>query len=191
HAKVADRMGDPTPRLHGRLTLEPWAHLDPLGTILLILYRFGWAKPVPINPRNFREPRKGILYTSLAGPASNFVVALAAAVLLTFRFPHWPLVRSIPYLYEILAYVFLLNVYFGVFNLIPIPPLDGSRVLAALLPARQAYAFSRIEPYGPFILVAFLVSGLGDAVLGAGAGVVVALIRDLALLLAALFGIGA
>jgi Zn-dependent protease len=187
HAKAADKMGDPTPRAAGRLTLEPWAHLDPIGTILLVLYRFGWAKPVPINPRNFRDPRRGLLYTSLAGPASNFILATIAALIWAFAYP---LLARVSHLTTIVEYIFILNIYFGVFNLIPIPPLDGSKVLITLLPGRQAYAFSRLEPYGPIILIIFLLSGLGSALIRTVAGALAGIIGNLAVHLAALLGLG-
>ncbi len=189
HAKAADRMGDPTPRLAGRLTLEPWAHLDPIGTVLLVLYRFGWAKPVPINPRNFRDPRRGLLTVSLAGPLSNFALSAAAALLVAFRVGSWPLLGLIPHLTEIVLYIFVLNLYFGVFNLIPIPPLDGSKVLMALLPGRQAYAFSRIEPYGPIILIVFLLSGAGSVLIGGLAETLGGALLALARSVAGLFGL--
>lgn len=187
HARVANRMGDPTARLAGRMTLEPWAHLDPIGTLLLILYHFGWAKPVPINPRNFRDPRRGLIYTSLAGPFSNFALAIITAFLFYLGYPLFNKVAHLP---DILRYVFVLNVYFGVFNLIPIPPLDGSKVLMALLPGRQAYAFSRLEPYGPIILIVFLLSGVGTAVLGRLAGAIAGAIDAVAGLVAGLLGLG-
>ncbi len=187
HARVADRMGDPTARLAGRMTLEPWAHLDPIGTLLLILYRFGWAKPVPINPRNFRDPRRGLIYTSLAGPFSNFALAIITAFIFYFGYALFSGVQHLP---EIMRYVFILNVYFGVFNLIPIPPLDGSKVLMALLPGRQAYAYSRIEPYGPIILIVFLLSGLGTALIGQLAGALAGAIDFVAGFVASLFGLG-
>ncbi len=187
HARVANYMGDPTARLAGRMTLEPWAHLDPIGTLLLIFYRFGWAKPVPINPRNFRDPRRGLIYTSLAGPLSNFALAVVTAFLFYLGFPLFSQVSHLP---DILRYVFILNVYFGVFNLIPIPPLDGSKVLMALLPGRQAYAFSRIEPYGPIILIVFLLSGAGTTVLGRLAGAIAGAIDSVAGLAASLLGLG-
>lgn len=187
HAKVADKMGDPTPRLAGRLTLEPWAHLDPIGTLMLVLYRFGWAKPVPINPRNFRDPRRGILYTSLAGPISNFAMATIAVLLWALTLP---LLSRVAHLGTVFQYIFILNVYFGVFNLIPIPPLDGSKVLMALLPGRQAYSFSRLEPYGPIILIVFLISGAGRVLIGSVADIIIQALLTVAILLAGLLGIG-
>lgn len=189
HAKAADRMGDPTPRLAGRLTLEPWAHLDPIGTLMLVFYRFGWAKPVPINPRNFRDPKRGLLTVSLAGPGSNFVLSFLAALLLSFRVDTWPFVGVIPHLHEIMWYIFILNLWFGVFNLIPVPPLDGSKVLMALLPGRQAFAFSRIEPYGPLILILVLLSGVGTAVIGGLANAVGTVIWNITQIIAGLFGL--
>jgi Zn-dependent protease len=187
HAKVADKMGDPTPRLAGRLTLEPWAHLDPIGTLMLVLYRFGWAKPVPINPRNFRDPRRGILYTALAGPISNFAMATIAVLIWALTLP---LLSRVAHLGTVFQYIFILNVYFGVFNLIPIPPLDGSKVLMALLPGRQAYTFSRLEPYGPIILIVFLISGAGRVLIGSVADIIIQALLTVAILLASLLGIG-
>lgn len=189
HARAADRLGDPTPRLSGRLTLEPWAHLDPVGTLMLILFRFGWAKPVPINPRNFADPRRGVLITSLAGPLSNIVVSAAAALLLSFHVETWPLVGRIPYLYQMVFYVFLLNLFFAVFNLIPVPPLDGSKILMALLPGRQAYAYSRIEPYGPLILMLLLFTGVAGPIIGGLARALGSVILLVTNSLAGLFGL--
>jgi len=189
HAKAADRLGDPTPRLAGRLTLEPWAHLDPIGTLMLLIFRFGWAKPVPINPANFRDWRRGVLITSLAGPLSNIALAAVAALLLAFRFPTWPLLAQVPHLWDITYYIFVLNLWFAVFNLIPIPPLDGSKVVMALLPGRQAYFFARLEPYGPVILMLFLFSGAALPLVRAVAGLLGNILWLLARLLAGLFGL--
>lgn len=189
HARAADRMGDPTPRLHGRLTLEPWAHLDPVGTLMLVLFRFGWAKPVPVNPRNFSDPRRGMLVVSLAGPLSNIGLATIGAILLAFRVETWPLLGLVPHLRTIVFYIFLLNLYFAVFNLIPIPPLDGSKVLMSLLPGRQAWAFSRIEPYGPLLLMFFLFSGLAGPIVGGLARSLGSVISFVASALAAIVGL--
>ncbi|MFA5025854.1 MAG: site-2 protease family protein [Candidatus Shapirobacteria bacterium] len=145
HALAADKLGDPTPRAYGRLTLNPLAHLDPLGTIMLFIAHFGWGKPVPIDPYNFSHPRRDEIIVALAGPISNFLLA--------FIFSRIP--GTLTY---ILAYT---NLYLGIFNLFPIPPLDGSKVLLNILPIDTAinveHAFER---YG-FILIALLiVSGL-------------------------------
>jgi len=189
HARAADSLGDPTPKLNGRLTLEPWAHLDPIGTLMLILFRFGWAKPVPINPRNFRDPRRGVLVTSLAGPLANVALAAAAAFLLAFRVETWPLINRIPHIFEVVYFIFLINLFFAVFNLIPVPPLDGSKILMALLPGRQAYAFSRIEQYGPLILMLLLFSGAASAFIGSLARVIGSVLLTIASFFAGLVGL--
>ena len=150
HALVADRLGDPTPRQLGRLTLNPLAHLDVLGTIFFVLFRFGWAKPVPVNPRNFANPRQGMLQVALAGPLANVTVAFAVGLFFKTQGPPAP-----PW-GELAAMVVLINVVLAVFNLIPIPPLDGSRILEGLLPVEQAIAYRRIQPYGTIIILVLL-----------------------------------
>lgn len=154
HALVADRLGDPTPRLAGRLTLNPIAHIDPIGFLMLILIRFGWAKPVPINPYNFRNPRQGSLLVSLAGPASNFIFAWIIAVFY----------RTLPLDYSgltasLLSYAIWISLALGVFNLIPIPPLDGSHVLEFFLPPHQYEIMYRLQQYGFLILVMIILVG--------------------------------
>ncbi|MEW6724324.1 MAG: site-2 protease family protein [Bacillota bacterium] len=158
HAWMAVRMGDPTPRLRGRLTLDPLAHLDPIGTLLLVFYRFGWAKPVPVNPYNFRRPRQGMIYTSLAGPAANVILAILLAIVWQV-IPYRVLLQQ-PILALILERAILINIILAAFNLIPVPPLDGSKVVAGLLPYHQARWFAQIEPYGPFILMLLVITGL-------------------------------
>ncbi|OGB88823.1 hypothetical protein A2625_02120 [candidate division WOR-1 bacterium RIFCSPHIGHO2_01_FULL_53_15] len=154
HALVADRLGDPTPRLAGRLTLNPIAHIDPIGLLMLILVRFGWAKPVPINPYNFRNPRQGSLLVSLAGPVSNFILAWIIAVFY----------RTLPLDYsgllaQAMSYAIWISLALGVFNLIPIPPLDGSHILEYFLPAHQLEGFYRLQQYGFLILIAIIMFG--------------------------------
>lgn len=155
HGKTAALLGDPTPGHYGRLTLNPMAHLDPLGTLMLLVARFGWAKPVPVNPTFFRgNRRRGILLVSIAGPVMNLVLAYLAAFGLKLVLNGPPLWQS--FFQELL----FINLALAVFNLIPIPPLDGSKVLASLLPANYSGFFYQLEAYGPFILLLFLATGL-------------------------------
>lgn len=160
HGWVADSLGDPTPRYHGRLTLNPLAHVDVIGLILLFIAGFGWAKPVPVNPYNFRgNMRQGMVLVSLAGPAANLVLAFLGAVLLGLG------VWALPYGYEILTAVVRINIVLAVFNLLPVPPLDGSKILAGLLPGRQAWLYT-LESYGTIILLFLLFTGVIGRVLG-------------------------
>ena len=157
HARVAVAMGDFTPKLTGRLTLNPLAHLDPIGLLMLLVARFGWAKPVMVNPSNFRNRRWGEVFVALAGPGANFAVAFAAMAVLIFLTQVMDLslsmgVRSV--LWLILVY----NVNFGIFNLIPLPPLDGSRVLMAFLSPEQQYKLAGLERYSFLILIVLLVT---------------------------------
>ena len=148
HAFVADRLGDPTPRRYGRVTLNPLKHLDPFGTLLLLFAGFGFAKPVPINPNNLG--RWGTLWVAAAGPISNLLIALVAAGLLVVL-PHTELVL------QVLLYVLSVNVLLAVFNLIPIPLLDGSRILGALVPS-LGRSLSQFEamPFSFLIVMAFI-----------------------------------
>jgi Zn-dependent protease len=163
HAWVANRLGDPTARLQGRLTLSPLAHLDPIGTVAIFLINFGWARPVPVDARYFKNPRRDMILVAAAGPASNLLLAVVmasvfSAVPWNAMDPQWG------WLAEPVAQVLWLgvpvNLVLLVFNLLPIPPLDGSRVLSGLLPLRQALAFSRLEPYGFLLIFLLFVSGL-------------------------------
>ncbi len=154
HGKVADSMGDPTPRRAGRLTLNPISHLDPIGLLMLWLFKFGWAKPVPINPANFRHYRRGMVLVSGAGPAANVITAFAALVFLKL----WPTMD--PILGQIVQLTFWYNLYLPIFNLVPIPPLDGSKIVAGILPPRWADTFRRLEVYGPILLIVLLYFGV-------------------------------
>lgn len=155
HGKVAALLGDPTPGRHGRLTLNPLAHLDPLGTLMLLVARFGWAKPVPVNPFYFSGNRRhGMLLVGLAGPAVNLVLACLAA----FGFKLFN--HSSPLLQSFFQELLFVNLALAVFNLLPIPPLDGSKVLENLLPANYGSFFYKLEAYGPLILLLCLATGL-------------------------------
>lgn len=154
---MAYHFGDATAKYHGRLTLNPLAHLDPIGTVALLLFGFGWAKPVPINPYNFRDYRSGMLWVSLAGPLANFALALAGLFLL-----YIPVKAGLawsPY-YKFMQILVMFNILLGVFNLIPVPPLDGSKILAALAPDNIAAAIRQLERYAPILLMVLIFSGL-------------------------------
>jgi Zn-dependent protease len=153
HGWVADKMGDSTARWNGRLTLNPKSHFDPVGTTMLLLFGFGWAKPVPVDFRNLRPERRGLIFVSAAGITANFILALAAA--LVDRFFH--LTGA---MYTVVSQMFYINVMLASFNLIPIPPLDGSRILMGFSTRRFQYTLSRLEPYGFFIIIALLWTGL-------------------------------
>lgn len=157
HALAADSMGDPTPRYMGRLSINPLAHLDILGTIMLVVAGFGWAKPVCINPNNFRNYRSGIMKVSFAGPGANLFLCFAAILLLGAMQRFHLLTLGVN---EFLRWTMLYNVWFAFFNLIPIPPLDGSKILAELLPSRMAYEYENVVGrYGFYILMALVFTG--------------------------------
>ncbi len=168
HGWVARMFGDKTAEMLGRLTLNPIKHIDPVGTILvpalmLLLpggFVFGWAKPVPVDMRNLRHPKQDMAWVAVAGPASNLLMAvawaLAARIALGMQADNW---FALPLLFMGVAGIFI-NTILMVLNLLPLPPLDGGRVVTGLLPGPYAYKFSRIEPYGFFILLALLLSGV-------------------------------
>lgn len=161
HALVADRLGDPTPRRSGRLSLNPFAHLDPLGTVFLLLVGLGWGKPVGIDPMRLRlGPRVGMALVGLAGPVSNLLVALVLALPMRLHLvPFMPrLIAGWPFsLGELISWVIWLNLALAVFNLIPFSPLDGSRLFAALLPEQWFFALARLERYAIILLLALIV----------------------------------
>jgi len=162
HAATANALGDPTPRNHGRLTLNPMAHLDLMGTLTLVLVGFGWAKPVPVNPYTLkRKHPAALMAVALSGPMSNFVLALLSAIPLRLALVQ-PIVSSsslLPSLFEFLLYFMYINLGLMLFNLIPIPPLDGEEVLAFLLPAKAAMTYEKLRPYGSFILLGLIMIG--------------------------------
>ena len=159
HAYTAYKLGDPTPKYQGRLSLNPLAHLDPLGTIMLLLFRVGWARPVMINSHYFKNKKQGTLLVSLAGPVANLITAWVFYNLVNI-FGRSMLGSSLGQTLLVFLYVNVqINLGLAAFNLIPIPPLDGSHILSALLPPRLSYQYTRFAPYGPIILVALLVLG--------------------------------
>lgn len=156
HAQVADWMGDDTPRMMGRLTLNPVAHIDPVGLMMLLVARFGWAKPVMINPGNFRNWRKGEICVALAGPVSNLITGFIALVVqLIFAKLNLFTSTALP---MVLQLIVLYNVNFAIFNMLPLPPLDGSRVLMCFLPTKWSYKLASIERYSFLILIALMMT---------------------------------
>jgi len=164
HALVADYLGDPTAKYAGRLSLNPLRHLDPIGTILLLIFLFtlglgfGWGKPVPVNPYNLKH-RHGELLVSLAGPFSNFLLAILVVVLLAVFPPALTAGWSQDF-FNLFYVIILVNVMLGIFNLLPIPPLDGSKILFELLPAGQSEIRNTLERYGWVILIAVILFGI-------------------------------
>jgi len=168
HGFVAYKLGDNTAKDMGRLTLNPIKHIDIAGLVMMALFRFGWAKPVPVNMHNFKNPKRGMALTALAGPLSNFI--LAAVILLIFGVVYafnafntstgWQTVR------ELLISTAWMSVALGIFNLIPIPPLDGSKVLFSLLGDEQYMKLMRVEKYGMIILMIVIVTDVLDKTLG-------------------------
>lgn len=165
HGYVAYRMGDPTAKFAGRLTFNPIKHIDPIGFIAFMIFRFGWAKPVPINPYNFYNYKKGIVYTSIAGPLSNFFLAFLFGLSLRILQPYF-LTNNLMPLWIMLQLGMLYNLILCAFNLIPIPPLDGSKVLFNLLPSRYGYLENYLEHYGFILLVGLIfINNLGIPIL--------------------------
>jgi Zn-dependent protease len=160
HAWVAYKLGDPTAKAHGRLTFNPLAHLDPIGTIMLIVFRFGWGKPVPINEYNFKNPVVGMALSSLAGPMSNLVLAFLG----TFLFHTFVGINSL--LSIALIYFVLINILLMMFNLLPVPPLDGHKIIRAILPEKLRYSWESLENYSPYILIVALFIIISTGVLG-------------------------
>jgi len=158
HGWVANKLGDPTAKNLGRLTLNPLKHIDPFGTVILPftlwfsgLTPFGWAKPVPVNPMNLEHPKRDMMWVGLAGPAINIALAVILSQFLKLDLSFE--VKSV------IQLAILINLFLAVFNMVPIPPLDGSRLVIGLLPNRYAYLYSRLEPYG--IILVFLLFVVG------------------------------
>ena len=159
HALIADRLGDPTPRLQGRLTLNPLAHLDPIGTIMLFLVHFGWGKPVQFDPFNLRNPTRDAALISIAGPVSNLIVATSAALILRII----PALSSTYSLWiGFLQTLIIMNVVLAIFNLVPIHPLDGFKIVGGLLPPHRAKEWYSLERYGMIFLIFLIFPLLGN-----------------------------
>jgi Zn-dependent protease len=162
---MANRLGDPTAKYSGRLTLNPLAHIDPVGTVILPLLLiltnspilFGWAKPVPVNFFRLNHPKKDMVWVGLAGPLANILLAVAIGIIIKLGFVFLPV--------SILKYFLTLNLVLAVFNLIPIPPLDGSRVLMGLLPQQFVYKYMLLEQFGFIIIIAMLYLGIFDLII--------------------------
>lgn len=167
HGYAAYFMGDSTARYSGRLSLNPLNHLDPIGAICMLLFRFGWAKPVPINPRNFSNQKKGIIIVSLAGPLANFVLGFFSCIAFyAINFFAYPLNSFWDFMSMIFLYSTYMNVGFMIFNLIPIPPLDGSKIVMEFLPPRLKYQIYNYERYFGLILIIFVYAGAMTPFLG-------------------------
>jgi Zn-dependent protease len=181
HGYVANRLGDPTARFMGRLTLNPIAHIDPIGTIvmpILLFYLsegqfvFGYAKPVPINPQNFSDPRKGMAISAAAGPVTNIILAVLSQIILAHiiipsraLLPQSMQLTVLNPVAMMFQYSILINIVLAVINLIPIPPLDGGRVLAGFLPHKQALSYGRIERYGFIIVIVLFITGIANKII--------------------------
>jgi len=158
HGYAAYLCGDETAKNDGRLSLNPLHHLDPIGTICLIFFRFGWAKPVMINPNNFRDRKKGTFLVSIAGVLTNFILAIISVIIMKH-------IRLNDFVFELFMNIFWFNIVLGVFNLIPIPPLDGSKLLFSFLPLKYEYYLIKYEKYGYVILLLLIMSNNLDKIL--------------------------
>ncbi|WP_066648158.1 site-2 protease family protein [Christensenella timonensis] len=164
HAYAAYKCGDPTARNLGRMTMDPLKHLDPIGTICLLLFHFGWAKPVPVNSRNFKHPRRDNVLVSLSGIIANMIlsfVAYAIFHIVSYGFGFRNVIFQ-----NIMSYIILLNITLAVFNILPIPPLDGFQVLSSFLPYKAQGVVNVLQRYGFIILLILIVTGVTGLILG-------------------------
>ena len=157
HGIVSYWLGDPTPKSERRLSLNPFRHLDPVGTLCLIVFHFGWAKPVRVNPEYYRNPRLGMVFVALAGPITNFIIALIFQILLVAALFFAP---RTSWLHHLLYNITIINIGLGVFNLLPVPPLDGSKLIGALIPEKYYFTYLKYEIFGMILLLVLLASGI-------------------------------
>ncbi|MDD3839230.1 MAG: site-2 protease family protein [Clostridia bacterium] len=162
HAYVADRLGDPTPRSQGRLTLDPFSHIDIFGFLLLLFAGFGWAKPVQINPTYFKDRKKGEIKVAVAGVCMNLILAFVSYFVLVLLSNFFIIDNTI---YNIIYYIYSINIVLAVFNILPIPPLDGSKILLNLLPYNRRGAYYNFERYGFIILIILIITNALDLIL--------------------------
>ena len=176
HGFVSSKLGDPTPKYTGRLSLNPMAHLDPMGALLMVLTGFGWAKPVQIDARYYKNPKWGMAITAVAGPLSNLVLAFVAMIIYTLIFilniKTGLFGNSIDTISGFVLTFVQVNLCFMVFNLIPIPPLDGSRILGLFLSTRAYFKLQQLERYSFMIIIVLSLTGVFDRIIGTGVGLV-------------------
>lgn len=168
HVWAAHKLGDDTGKNEGRLTLNPFAHLDLWGSLMMVLVGFGWGRPAPVDPRNFKNPKRGMMLSALAGPASNFIMAFLAmaAYRVVLILGYLKGNNTLLVLADVCKYITLINVSLGVFNFLPIPPLDGSKIFNALLPERLYFKIMSFERYIFLVLIVLIYSGLLDKPIG-------------------------
>ena len=166
HGLASYALGDPTPKAEGRLSLNPLRHLDPWGTVMLLFFHFGWAKPVSVDPRYYDNPKVDMAKVSLSGPLMNFFVAFVAIFFMgIMEKVNMPINAINNYIYTLLYYIAIIDIGLGLFNLIPIPPLDGSKVLFAILPERYYFSYMRFEQFGMIFLLLLITFGAFDGFL--------------------------
>lgn len=174
HAAAAYVMGDPTAKNEGRLSVNPAKHIDPIGLLMLMIARFGWAKPVPVNENNFKNRTMGSLLVSIAGIGMNILIAIVAFIILHFT---QNLFQNYAY-FEVMSSIIRINIAFAAFNLLPVPPLDGSKILVTLLPSKYRYMVYKYENYGTVILILLLITGTLGIVLNPIVNVIIAFITS-------------
>lgn len=189
HAFIANKLGDPTAKMEGRLTFNPLASVDPFGALWLFLFGFGWAKPVPVDSRYFKKPKRDMALTALAGPVANIIASLVGAVILCAVYAFAPVNTFVSFIINFLSYYVTVNVSIAVFNLLPIPPLDGSRILGAFLSDRALNTYYRYQNIFTMILFVLIISGALSGPLGTVQSFLTNIIMNIAQLPFKLFGV--